>query len=385
MNITAARLLEAMHSKKTVSGLTHDFYKYPARFPPRLANEVISNFSSSNDWIFDPFMGGGTAIVEALAIGRRAAGVDINPLACFVTRVKTTPLSPHDLKVISEWAISLSHSQGEAQGCHPAVPALRHLPRPARVFAARARDSISGLDPARQRAFARCVLLRTLQKIVETPTAQIGISDLKKRLSDQTTRMVSGMADLISAYAALGFRAEEVASRRVIVHGSALDLDVSRRLAELRGRVPVVFTSPPYPRVHILYHRWQVRGRKESSLPYWICGLTDSRTASYYTMGSRTPWGQQVYFRSLTTAGEAVRSTLARDGLLVQLVGFSEMESQLPLYLESMRLAGYREVFPVTRRGQRLWREVPNRKWYAKDRQSTHSSLEVLLFHERSR
>jgi len=38
-------------------------------------------------------MGGGTTVVEALKMGRRVAASDINSLAHFVARAKTTPLS----------------------------------------------------------------------------------------------------------------------------------------------------------------------------------------------------------------------------------------------------------------------------------------------------
>jgi hypothetical protein len=41
-------------------------------------------------------MGGGTTIVEALSLGRKAIGLDINALSHFVTTVKTTPLSEND-------------------------------------------------------------------------------------------------------------------------------------------------------------------------------------------------------------------------------------------------------------------------------------------------
>jgi hypothetical protein len=44
----------------------------------------------------DPFMGGETVIVEALASGRSTVGIDINSLAHFITTVKTTPLSQED-------------------------------------------------------------------------------------------------------------------------------------------------------------------------------------------------------------------------------------------------------------------------------------------------
>jgi DNA modification methylase len=85
--------LDALHSSKPVGGLTHGFYLYPARFPPEIAHSVISAFSRPGDWVLDPFMGGGTSIVEGLAQGRQMLGIDVNALAHFVTTVRTTPLS----------------------------------------------------------------------------------------------------------------------------------------------------------------------------------------------------------------------------------------------------------------------------------------------------
>jgi len=43
--------------------------------------------------VFDPFMGSGTTIVEALKLGARAIGRDINPVAWFAVR---TALERHD-------------------------------------------------------------------------------------------------------------------------------------------------------------------------------------------------------------------------------------------------------------------------------------------------
>jgi hypothetical protein len=76
-----------------VRGLTHDFYKYPARFSPTFARAAIEVFTKPGDVVLDPHMGGGTTIVEARATGREAVGVDISPLAEFVTRVKSTVFS----------------------------------------------------------------------------------------------------------------------------------------------------------------------------------------------------------------------------------------------------------------------------------------------------
>src|SRR5262249_43222881 len=86
------------------SGSTHHFYHYPARFAPPIAHEVISRFSSPGEWVLDPFMGGGTTVIEGLALGRRTIGVDINALAHFVTSVRTRPISKMDEDVLRGWA-----------------------------------------------------------------------------------------------------------------------------------------------------------------------------------------------------------------------------------------------------------------------------------------
>lgn len=47
--------------------------------------------------VLDPFMGGGTTIVEALRLGCKVIGVDINPVAWFVTKKEIEPVNLNDL------------------------------------------------------------------------------------------------------------------------------------------------------------------------------------------------------------------------------------------------------------------------------------------------
>ena len=64
--------IEAVDNRRKVSGHTHDFYRYPARFSPSFAASVIKIFSDPYDLIIDPFMGGGTTLVEAKRLDRHA-------------------------------------------------------------------------------------------------------------------------------------------------------------------------------------------------------------------------------------------------------------------------------------------------------------------------
>ena|SRR2546427_4154975 len=51
---------EALLTKSYTTGSTHNFYHYPARFPPAIARAIIETFSRPGDVLLDPFMGGGT-------------------------------------------------------------------------------------------------------------------------------------------------------------------------------------------------------------------------------------------------------------------------------------------------------------------------------------
>jgi len=98
------RVREAAQDTAPISGLTHRFYRYPARFSPSFAAVAIEAFSKPGDTVLDPYMGGGTTIIEALVRQRHAVGCDLNSLAVFVSRVKTTVLSSSDRKALTHWA-----------------------------------------------------------------------------------------------------------------------------------------------------------------------------------------------------------------------------------------------------------------------------------------
>ena len=85
-------------SRKETSYATHGYHRYPAKFIPQLARRCIKDYSNENEIVCDPFMGCGTTLVEALISGRKAVGVDINPVAWLITKAKTVPIEPEKLK-----------------------------------------------------------------------------------------------------------------------------------------------------------------------------------------------------------------------------------------------------------------------------------------------
>lgn len=70
----------------------HKLHDYPAMLVPEMVEKIIEDYSEKNDVIFDSFGGSGTVAVCTNCLGHNAISNDINPLARFITKVKTTKL-----------------------------------------------------------------------------------------------------------------------------------------------------------------------------------------------------------------------------------------------------------------------------------------------------
>ncbi len=91
------------------SYLTHAMHPYPAKFIPQIPNALIQALSSVGVTVADIFCGSGTTLVEALVLKRNAVGIDANPLACLISKAKTTFLVEGDLEILESTAHRASH------------------------------------------------------------------------------------------------------------------------------------------------------------------------------------------------------------------------------------------------------------------------------------
>lgn len=97
---------------------THGMHSYPAKLIPHIPHYFINNihFSKHGSRVLDPFCGSGTVLVEAKLSGRNSFGLDINPLARLLTKVKTTALDTEKLEAMLERMMSrILSSESEIQ------------------------------------------------------------------------------------------------------------------------------------------------------------------------------------------------------------------------------------------------------------------------------
>jgi len=81
--------------------LTHDFHPYFAAFPPELVSRLLKKYSKEGDTFLDPFMGGGSSIVEGFVLNKNTIGLDISPLSKFIAETKTKPVIIEDKRINS--------------------------------------------------------------------------------------------------------------------------------------------------------------------------------------------------------------------------------------------------------------------------------------------
>ena len=101
---------EFLFLSRDQSRYTHGIHSHPAKFFPELPRYLIEAYSRPGQFILDPFMGSGTTNVEALILRRPSAGLEINPFARMMARVKTIPL---DSAVLMSQARALLRRVGQ--------------------------------------------------------------------------------------------------------------------------------------------------------------------------------------------------------------------------------------------------------------------------------
>jgi hypothetical protein len=199
------KLIAAARDIDPVRGLTHGFYKYPARFSPAFARAVIETLTNPGQLVLDPHVGGGTSLVEALASGREAIGVDISPLAEFVTRVKCLLFSAAELNTLCRWAARVPsvidiHGSSIEFTEYATLGYYKHLGHPSRWRLRKAIEqalmSAIRLGTPRLQAFGRCAVLRTSQWALDGRSKLPTIEEFRTFLGQVATQMVQGSRQL---------------------------------------------------------------------------------------------------------------------------------------------------------------------------------------------
>ncbi len=131
------------------SYLTHGIHKFPAKFFPELPRYLIRKYSNIGETVLDPMCGSGTAVLEAMLNNRIGIGIDIDPIARLITKVKTTPIDSETLTLAVQHLVAQIQDLDANSEYEPLIPEFHYRDNWFRSFVLRElaiiNDSIEGL------------------------------------------------------------------------------------------------------------------------------------------------------------------------------------------------------------------------------------------------
>lgn len=378
---------------KRINGKTHTFYRYPAAFSPVFAETIIQNLSKPGDLILDPFVGGGTSAVEAFALQRKFYGIDVNPLSVLVSKVKTTILSNKKIVFIKKFNEKIINTKinfkSKRRKNHNNLSNYFNTKNFSNDEIRKINQIKSGLEQYHfginkikdiaVRNFLTCLLLRTTKNILDNVRPIGSFKKFKIDLVNNCNRMLSDMVDF-----------EKELEINKSIYGShnkvkilKSDILKLRKINSLKkGKIKLILTSPPYPGINISYNRWQLHGRRDTKLPYWIMNTkAPVFTKLNYKRGEKRKLND--YYQNMTKVFRNLRPYCSSSCLIVKLLSFRNKIKEFRMYREAMDKAGLEEIKILKKGDGRLWRTVPKRRWQVRySKKKLKSNKEVLLVYK---
>ncbi|WP_405283439.1 DNA methyltransferase [Gaopeijia maritima] len=320
-------------------GATHRLHPYPAKFIPQIPRTLIRELHPGDGTaVLDPFCGSGTTLVEAALAGKRAIGVDLSPIACLVSSVKTTPLNA-DLVELGRRASEVGRS---AQPRIPDIPALDHW---FRLDVQRGVSRlIQGIDAVSEGA-ARSALRVCLSNILVRVSNQESDTRYAAIEKDVSEELVFSLFQSAVGRAAAALQ-ETWGGLFEVPKVSVLNRDVLELEAtDISDPVSLVVTSPPYPNAYEywLYHKYRM---------FWL-GM-DPVAVRKSEIGARphyhgsNPQSAADFQRQMVSVMKTLSELLTRSGSVCFQVGDSVIRGELidnsTLLTRAASEAGFRLV-----------------------------------------
>jgi site-specific DNA-methyltransferase (cytosine-N4-specific) len=229
----------------------HSIHPYPGKFIPEIPRTLIECLNVPKDKVvLDPFCGSGVTLTEAQNAGYHAIGIDLNPIACLISRVKTTPL-PDGLYEIACEVLDVAQTIRNLE--IPNIPNLNHW-----------------FTEEVQYAVNRLVFAINLQKVAHVRDClHFGLSSILVRVSNQESdtryaaiKKTSKQTDVYRHFLETMLKIIKTLSpRKLVFPASILQRNILEVTpSELNKNIGLVITSPPYPNAYEywLYHKYRM-------------------------------------------------------------------------------------------------------------------------------
>jgi len=253
--VSSTREKQELHSARRLRYGPHDLHEYRGKFFPQLVRSLL-NISDAphNALVFDPMCGSGTTTCEAIASGRSALGVDLNPLSVLIATVKSAVvLEGHKVfyRTVSEHIekFRYKHSGPVKRWSEDDMSYLERWFHPAAIGDLAA--VLAEIDTVRKPLY-RDFFRVCLSNVVRSVSWQKG-ADLRVRKEvrpyepaaaiDRFKEEVLSQLDKIYPYLCV---LPQWPSKPSLTIRAGNAINVPELFPEFRGKVDVLVSSPPY-------------------------------------------------------------------------------------------------------------------------------------------
>ncbi len=303
--------------------LTHGFHPWPARMHPAIARVILERSGARE--VVDPFCGAGTTLIEARVAGAASLGVDLNPLAVRLARLKSSVPSRASREAFVETARAVAAaSEARVRG---RVPIQVSLPKREIAFwDAHVLKELGGL-----REEIRAVEVReerhALAMVFSSILTKVGRQRSETQEDLQPRRIRKGLATELFLRKAieLAGRWEALAEVAEGPPPEVIEGDARRLPTHARGRrFDLVLTSPPYGGT---YDYAAHHARRMA----WL--ELDDRALAKQEIGARRRMGfddaSARWDREVEAMLRAMAKVLRPEGAVVLVMGDAKIADQL--------------------------------------------------------
>lgn len=296
----------------------NSIHPYPAKFIQEIPKTLIRIIGvPTGTWVLDPFCGSGATLVEAQLAGIPSIGIDLNPIACLISRVKTRPLTNGFLECGRD---AVEHAKKSKPVSIPKIPNLDHWFR---------RDI--------QDATAR--LLTQIELVENTgikDALRLSLSSILVRVSNQESdtryaavekNIGAGMFYALFLSSVERLWAIKAAYELKTCQVEVICKDILRVMpADIPQPIGLVITSPPYPNAYEywLYHKYRMFWLGYD--PIQVKRQEIGARAHYFKKNHPT---EQDFRRQMHNVLELLWATVVKNGHVCIVMGRSKIHGNI--------------------------------------------------------
>jgi len=293
-------------------------HPYPAKFIGDIPRALIDALPvPKGTGVLDPFSGSGTTLAEAQLAGLPSVGIDLNPIACLISRVKTSSLADGFMEVVDD---VIGRASNITSLTKPDIPNVDHwfkseIQLAVGALATTIADEIYSPWQDQLRLTLSGILVRVSNQDSDTRYAAI---DKNISYNDVFTLFRASASKIMKALTA---RKKDLPVARVL---EANTLEVQP--GDINIPIGLVVTSPPYPNAYEywLYHKYRM----------WWLGF-DPLAVKEKEIGARAHFFKKnhhtadLFIEQMRGVFSLIDNVLVKDGFVCFVVGRSKIHGEI--------------------------------------------------------